>query len=137
MNIGIIGDGSTDRQILLKFVRCFIPSCNAKEFYLIRRSFRDSIDKYWSDTKNTDKFWFPHRAAEDLRSAVLGNLLSAFKEFSSYVGGLTEDDILIVSTDAERHLANSDIYFDCWAVSLTKILISGIESFYHTMLRQG
>ena len=134
MNIGVIADGPTDRRILFKIVECFIPCVNKIE--LTRLKFRSAIDDYWS-ASNTNNFWFPNESAKNLSSDVLRILLSAFKEFGSHVGGLTEDDILIASTDSECYLANSDKYFDSWAFSLTKIFISGVESFYHTMLRQG
>jgi hypothetical protein len=134
MNVGVIADGPTDRRILFKIVECFIPCVNKIE--LTRLKFRSAIDDYWS-ASNTNNFWFPNESAKNLSSDVLRILLSAFKEFGSHVGGLTEDDILIASTDSECYLANSDKYFDSWAFSLTKIFISGVESFYHTMLRQG
>jgi hypothetical protein len=135
MNIGIIGDGNTDRQILLKIVKSIVP-WNVNEVPVEKQSFRDAVDRYWQNPNKSD-FWFPHNSANELKRKVLETLYAAFGDFRYNSGNVTNNDVIIASTDAEHRLANSDEYFDPWAFSLTKIFISGVESFYHTMLRQG
>ncbi len=135
MNVGVIGDGATDRQILLKMVECAIP-WDVNECELPGQSFRIAVDRYWRDSDREEDCWFPQKPALDLRKAVSGVLYGAFYEFRSMVGDVTDHDILVVSTDAERYLQDSDRYFDCWALGLTKIFMSGIEYFYHGMIRR-
>jgi len=132
MNIGIIGDGDTDRLILLKIVKSIVP-WNVNEVPIQRQSFRVAIDKYWQNSNKND-FWFPHNSANELKKKVLGILYAAFNDFQYNSGDVTDNDIIIASTDAEHHLTNSEIYFDWWAFSLTKIFISGVENFYHNMI---
>jgi hypothetical protein len=135
MNIGIIGDGDTDRLILLKIVKIIVP-WNVNEVRIQRQSFRVAIDKYWQNSNEND-FWFPHNSANELKKKVSEILYSAFNEFQCNSGNVTDNDILIASTDTERHLNNSDFFFEWWAFSLTKVFISGIENFYHKMIHQG
>jgi len=135
MNIGIIGDGDTDRLILLKIVKSIVP-WNVNEVPIQRQSFRDAIDKYWQNS-NTNDFWFPHNSAKELKRKVSETLYTAFNDFQSYSGNVTNNDIIIASTDAERHLSKPDFFFDWWAFSLIKIFVSGIENFYHNMIHQG
>lgn len=136
MNVGVIGDGATDYRILLKIVECVIP-WYVNEYELRGQSFRDAVDRYWSDSGRTNDCWFPQEAATTLSDAVLRILYTAFSEFQSLANNLTDHDILIVNTDTERHLENSDFYFNHWAFSLTKIFISRIERFCHEMIRRG
>lgn len=136
MNVGVIGDGATDRLILLKMVECAVP-WDVDGYELLRQSFRDAVDRYWSDSDRAEDCWFPKKPALDLRKAVSGVLHGAFYEFQSMVGSFTDHDLLIVSTDTERHLRSSDLHFSCWVLGFTKIFISGIEHFYHNILNQG
>jgi hypothetical protein len=132
MNIGIIGDGVTDRLILLKIVKSIVP-WNVNEVPIQRQSFRVAIDKYWQNSNEND-FWFPHNSANEPKKKVSEILYAAFNDFQYNSGNVTDNDILIASTDTERHLNNPDFFFEWWAFSLTKIFISGIESFYHYMI---
>jgi hypothetical protein len=132
MNIGIIGDGDNDRLILLKIVKSIVP-WNVNEVPIQRQSFRVAIDKYWQNS-DEDDFWFPHNSANELKKKVSETLYAAFNDFQYNSGNVTNNDIIIASTDAEHYLANSDKYFDWWAFSLMKIFISGVESFYHYMI---
>lgn len=136
MNVGIIGDGATDYQILLKMVECAVP-WDVNGYELGRQSFRDAVDRYWRDSDRAEDCWFPQKPALDLRKAVSGVLHGAFDDFQKMVGSFTDHDLLVVSTDTECHLQNSDLHFSCWVLGFTKIFVSGIEHFYHNMLNQG
>jgi hypothetical protein len=143
MNVGVIADGVTDRQILLKMVECVIPCFNC--FELRRQSFRDSVDKYWSDVGDTDNYWFSQgnslqqNAALKLKGRILTILCETFYEFKSLMTEeITDHDIIIINTDAERHLVDPSAYFNnCWAFGLKKIFMLGIEDFCHQMIHQG
>jgi hypothetical protein len=50
---------------------------------------------------------------------------------------ISNKDIIILNTDAERKLANADRYFDEWAAILPKLVTYGIERFYHYLAIEG
>jgi hypothetical protein len=136
-NIGIIGDGPTDRIIFTKIVECILteedPSkelidCNIIE--LQRQKIFDFIQKYVNEDK---KNLSPN--PEDLVKSVTGVLNSGFRELIDQVD-ICNCDIIILTTDSETVLKNPDDYFN-YGIKLFHILSEAAIKFYGGVLELG
>jgi len=136
-NIGIIGDGPTDRIIFTKIVECILteedPSkefidCNIIE--LQRQKIFDFIQEY---VKAKKKKLSPN--TQHLVNSVTGVLLSGFDELSNQVE-LCNCDIIILTTDSEQVLGMPDDYFN-YGIELFHILSEAAIKFYGGVLKLG
>lgn len=135
-NIGVVADGPTDRLIFLKIAESILSE-EMNQIELRRQSIRDAIDKYWAEANRTGCYWLPDKPAETLRNSTVAMLTGAFADFSSEIGPSTHSDIVLINTDAERHLTTCEDYFKSWAFCAAKILSAGVELFYHLKIREG
>ncbi|VXD25656.1 conserved hypothetical protein [Planktothrix serta PCC 8927] len=136
-NIGIIGDGPTDRIIFTKIVECILteedPSkefidCNIIE--LQRQTIFDLIQKYINAEK---KNLSPN--PQHLVKSVTGVLISGFKELLDQVD-ICNCDIIILTTDSEQVLNMPDDYFN-YGIKFFHILSEAAINFYGAVLAQG
>jgi hypothetical protein len=143
-NIGIVGDGATDRLIFGKIVECMLSksgsnSVSVKIIELDEHDLHNDVDLYWkaADRGNVSDLASPH--ALQLRDTVIRLLTGAFSDFVEKVepGSLTCHDILLITTDTEKPLRTPEAYFEPWAFSFSKILIGAIEQFYAIMAQGG
>jgi hypothetical protein len=132
--------GLADRDILAEMVRCALAAehrCPKTLVHLRRQTIRDFLDKYWRNVCR-DGCRFPDGAAERLANGVLNTLQGGFQELAAQIGRpLTDEDLIIVSSDAERCLASAETFFSDWAWIVDKIVWRGIERFYDVMCQQG
>lgn len=141
INIGIIGDGATDRAIFKRIVEVILADKNnhLKIYELRRQSIHDAVDRYWQTATKSQQYYLPHPAALDLQNAVINVLRGGFADFEAEIGvGYTSNrDILLITTDVEKKLTNPKDYFQEWAFSISKIFLGGIEKFYDLQISQG
>lgn len=142
-NVGIIADGGSDYAIFKCMIKCIIEgnysSPSEVNFVELRRqSIRDYVDRYWKNTKKGDPA-LPSLPAIELRNKVLLVLIQGFEEFSDELdsGVLTNRDIFLLTTDAERRLSSKDDYFEGYGFHVIKILESAVEKFYNFQSDRG
>lgn len=141
-NIGIIADGGSDYTIIQHIVESILsgnyssPS-ELKFVELRRQSIRDYVDKYWRDSKTDPAL--PSQAAIKFRNNVSSVLVAAFDEFSNELesGTLTNNDILLLTSDAERCLSSETDYLEGYGFHLVTTLESAIAQFYRLKTSQG
>jgi len=135
--VGIIGDGGTDREVLGKVTSLLLEdTCSIQ--WLKRQSIRDCIDKFWKQAAESKGCGFPGDPSMRLSQAVTGILYGAFGDFRQQIPrDARESDVIVLSSDAEKHLEHNDRYFDNWAWILGKIIQRGAERFYAEMTKQG
>lgn len=142
-NIGIIGDGGTDRAIFKKICECILSDPNDNSCTLIftelkRQTIHDYVDRYCKEIRKTnDVCYLTGEQASQFRKSVTNTLYAAFAEFESEIGVVNNKDILLLTTDSETVLANPDDYFRDWRFSISKILWGSIEEFYRAKARDG
>lgn len=142
--IGIIGDGATDRDIILKLITCILNANDIQQEHfsykiLQRQKIRDHVEKFWFEaSRNNNDYSLSSNHSKTLINSIVSTLWGAFEDFQSFVGrGLSSRDIIIINTDSERKLTNAERYFEEWASSLSKLVIYAIDRFYHYQATRG
>ena len=142
--IGIIGDGPTDRRVIGKLAECVVSygrthSTIPQVVELGRLNIRDAVDKYWQEASRSEDYQIAGEAGRNLQSKVVTRLWTAVEEFRTQAKGdsLSCMDVVVLSTDAEKHFSSPDMYFDNWARHLPKVLMAGIEQLQHRMIQWG
>ncbi|WP_254175252.1 hypothetical protein [Planktothrix pseudagardhii] len=136
-NIGIIGDGPTDRKIFAKLVDCILTEETAQEFIdcniieLQRQTIHDAIEKYLIAEKRNSQTKNP----QDLVKAVVGVLYSGFIELI-YQVDLCNCDLIILTTDSELVLKSDQDYFK-YGIQLFHLLSEASIKFYDSILKQS
>jgi hypothetical protein len=136
-NIGIIGDGRTDRIIFGKIAECILTEDTSQEFIdcniieLERQNIHDIVDRYLRSQK-TKKPQEPQELAE----ATATRLYQVFLEFANEAGEISSCDLLILTTDSEKVLARPEDYFN-YGIDLFNILSEAVTRFYGKVLGQG
>lgn len=141
-NIGIIGDGATDRKIFIKLIESILSNNPLPINYieLSRKQIRDSIDRYWREANKNNTYYLPASHAVQLQNEVINiikNAVSDFENEPSVGQQVSHHDILLLTTDSERHLNSSKDYFQEWSFSLSKLITGAVEKFYHAQIQQG
>lgn len=136
-NIGIIGDGPTDRIIFGKIVECILTEDTSKEFIdcnlieLQRQNIHSAVEKYLRSQKKQSP-----QNPQDLVKAVVGVLYNGFLDFASQVEVISNCDLLILTTDSEIVLRMPEDYFR-YGINLFNILSEATIMFYGTVLKQS
>lgn len=136
-NIGIIGDGRTDRIIFGKIVECILTEETSKEFIdcnlieLQRQTIHYDVEKYLTSWNQQSP---PNY--QDLVKAVGDVLYSGFLDFANQVEAISNCDILILTTDSEKVLGKADDYFS-YGINLFNILSEVAIKFYGKVLEYG
>jgi hypothetical protein len=141
-NIGIIGDGATDRKIFIKLIESILFNNPIPVNYieLSRKQIRDSIDRYWREASKNNTYYLPAAHAVQLQNEVVNVIKNAFSDFENELGigqQVSHHDIILLTSDSERHLSSSQDYFQEWSFSLSKLITGAIERFYHVQIQQG
>ncbi len=145
-NIGIVGDGSTDRAIFKKIIQVMLDNRYQPEklnfFDLKRSNCRDFVDAYWkaANKPKQNEYYLPSPHAVKLQNEVTNTIVGAFRDFENEIGigEVRESDILVITTDSEKHLTKTEAdYFQEWAFSLSKIFQGAIEKFYSQQIQTG
>ena len=141
-NVAIIADGGSDYAIFKRIIECIIEgnysSPSEVNFVELRnQSIRDYVDRYWTNTKKSDPA-LPSPPAIELQNKIFSELTKGFDEFAGELdsGIVTNKDILLLTTDAERRLSSEDDYFSGYGFHVVKILESAIEKFYNFKANQ-
>ena len=142
--IGIIGDGQTDLRVIGRLAECTVRhGQESKEkpqiIELARLNICDSVAKYWREASSSNDYSVFGKAGMKLQGSVLAVLREAIEEFRSLVGvdSVTWKDVIVLSTDAEKHFSSADRYFDAWAFHLPKILTAATEKACHDFISRG
>ncbi len=143
--IGVLGDGTTDREIISHLITVLLEGTNnstnkVETVLLNRQNMRDNIDKFWIEyqKESTGKSGLLNDSCKRLENAVVNVLYGAVEDFKNTIGrDLNRKDMIILSSDAEKYLINKDAYFDEWAWMLEKIVHRGIEKYYHVLSGWG
>lgn len=141
--IGIIADGGTDREILKTLVKCALLiddeiEKNTKIVLLKRQIIRDHIEEFLFIASRDNNYTLSSSNSQRLIDRIVATLYGAFNELATFSDRpLNNKDLIILNSDAERTLRSADSYFDDWASILTKLLIFGIEKYYHNKVKQG
>ncbi|NJM59313.1 MAG: hypothetical protein HC849_02475 [Oscillatoriales cyanobacterium RU_3_3] len=143
-NIGIVGDGPTDLDIFSKFIQSVLMNGTSNEesfniCKLRRQKLRDYIDIYWRAATKIGNYYLPSAPAAELQNNITATLTAAFADFESEVGigELSNRDILLITTDAEKSLSSAEAYFQDWSFSISKILLAAIDKFYALKSKEG
>ncbi|MBC6473262.1 MAG: hypothetical protein GDA48_10955 [Hormoscilla sp. GM102CHS1] len=137
-NIGIIGDGPTDRKIFGKIVECILTEDTSKEFIgcniieLTRQNkMRERVDKYlrYQKTESPQK-------PQDLAKKVSNILWGGYEDWIGEVGAISNCDLLILTTDSEKVLRSPEDYFS-YGINLFNILSEAAIRFYGIVLAHG
>lgn len=131
--IGIVADGTTDKEILAKLAKCLIENgCPCEEVLLgqclagLMRSFRNHASK-------TENYAFCGKPAGELRKGIINVLFAAVAEFQSHMSrDLTDSDLLVLNADGEWYLRRQDRYFEQEStLAISSIFLKAVEEFYH------
>lgn len=142
-NIGIVGDGTTDRAIFQKIIQVMLGNSSTPEqlnfVELKRPNLRDFVDNYWKDANKQNQYYLPSTPAVKLQNEVTNTILGAFRDFESEIGigELRDSDILVITTDSEKQTKAEADYFQEWAFSISKLFQGAIEKFYSQQLQIG
>jgi hypothetical protein len=138
-NIGVIGDGATDRAIFLKIAEVILSSDSLTSIELNRQNnLHNCVERYWTAANKKKEYYLPSEHAVKLQNDVTNTLMGAFYDFETLVTNIiSNQDILLVTTDAERSLSRSEDYFQAWALSICKIFMGAIEKFYNIKTIEG
>lgn len=143
-NIGIVGDGETDREIFSKLIQCILlnsglSGTSLNIYKLNRQTLRDYVDRYWDSATRKGNYYLPNQPAIELQNNITNTLVAAFSDFETEVGigELSHRDILLITTDAEKSLSSAEAYFQDWSFSISKISMGAIEKFYALKSRAG
>lgn len=136
--VAIVADGSTDYQILRCLIDASLGAADSgrhqnRFLQLEGLSLRDDVDRFWLDASHSDEYALHEPASMKLQNAVLDVLLTAINQFQEAIDRpLSDNDLLLLNTDAESYLTQSGAYFDePWAVALNRSVDHAIERFYH------
>ncbi len=142
-NIGIIGDGATDRAIFKKISECILSdedqnNVTLNYIELRRQTIHDAVDKYCREAdKIIDGCYLTGKQALDFKHSVTNTLYGAFADIESELGLISNRDIILVTADSEHTFSHPDDYFKDWRFSISKILVGSIEEFYRAKAREG
>jgi hypothetical protein len=144
-NIGIVGDGGTDRAIFKKLAEVLLSENNSSNvtwnyFELIRQhELRTRVDEYWRKATKVNEYYLPSPHAEQLQKEAVNIISGAFTDFEVELGinNISSTDILLITTDAERTLSQPEDYFQDWAFSISKLLTGATDKFYSIKSKQG
>ena len=142
--IGIIGDGQTDRRVIGKLAECTVRHGQETRDHpqiieLSRLNIRDAVDKYWREASSSKDYSAFGDAGKKLHGSVFAVLEGAIEEFRSLVGieSVTWRDVIVLSTDTERHYSSAERYFDPWAFQFPKILTAATERICYEFISRG
>jgi hypothetical protein len=135
-NIGIIGDGPTDRKIFGAMVKSILTEdtdlidCNIVE--LQRQNIHDFVEKYINlQEKNLSV------NRQNLVKSIGAVILAGFEELLNEVtNNISASDLIIVTTDSEIVFSQPENYWERGA-NLFHILIDAVNWFYEIALNRG
>lgn|GEM_PF-976187 len=145
MNIAVIRDGHSDYCVIRQFVSAIFEHHHSVKlkyddfFEEDVLNISDPINRYIdkSDKKNAD-YTLYGKHADELKNEVFIVLHTAFNKLSKEKGiFFSNQNVLIVNTDAEKILNKKDSYFEKWAYTLNAVLWLAIEEFYNKMTEMG
>ena len=138
-NIAVVGDGATDRAIFLKIAEVILSPDSVTLVELIRQNnLHNCVERYWTAAKKKKEYYLPSEHAMQLQNDVTNTLMGAFSDFEAQVTNiLSNQDILLVTTDAELSLSRPNDYFQEWAFSISKIFMGAIDKFYNIKTIEG
>ncbi|GET35431.1 hypothetical protein [Microseira wollei] len=141
-NIAVIGDGATDIAIFLKIIAEVILSSDSLTTVELNRqsNLHDCVERYWTvvKKKKEKEYYLPSEHATQLQKDVTNILMGAFDDFENRgTSIISNQDILLVTTDAEIVLSKPNDYFQEWAFSISKIFMGAIDKFYNIKTIEG
>lgn len=136
--IAITADGPTDTEILFRFAACLLETQAVCRKVTVKESLRKGMDTFMKKASEKNDYKLFGNPARLLREAVIKLLESSIGEFQTKISReLRYTDLLILHTDSEKHLNRSEQYFEEWAISISRIILTAIEDFCEKKVRQG
>jgi hypothetical protein len=141
-NIGLIADGPSDKAILAQLTGAAFNHYSQSTQYVsnyieLRQNIRDAIDVYWRKATQSNEYFFPAEHANDLLKKVVGILIQAYFDMAKEVNQISNRDILVCHSDAERHFHASDNFFRHPYLSLYTIIVSSTYKAYDSLAQLG
>jgi hypothetical protein len=140
-NIGIVGDGATDRAVFKKISECILSNGEQDDeslnyIELKRKTIHDYVERYCKEVSGVNNIcYLTGEQASQFRKSVTNTLYAACKEFEDEIGEVSNQDILLLTADTELVLSRPEDYFKDWRFSISKILVGSIEEFYRAKVR--
>ncbi len=131
--IGVVADGSTDKEILLRLVQSLLLESGPFHEVRLRQSLADYMSSFRYVVDRTGQLGFFDKPSTDLRKGIINVIFSAVGELRGQARrDVREYDLLILNTDAEWSMRGQDHYFqEQKFILLSKIFYAAIEEYYH------
>jgi len=142
-NIGIIRDGQSDFSVLKKLIQIIFKKekdeiLNDNNFYEFSSlSLHDIISELYRKNLVSCNFLLNFTQYDKYEKIIINKLYSAYSQMNRQFENITNKDIIILNSDAEKILNNSENYFSDWAFCLSDFLKFIIYKFYHKMVKNG
>jgi hypothetical protein len=141
-HIAIISDGSTDREIFGRILQVIInvyqPRNSVSIIKLHRQNIRDHMEDYFTNLSNLTDYSLKSKNVNDFIDKIANTIFGAISDFESILGrNANNSDLIVLNTDTERYLFSPDEYFKNWALMAPKVVLAGIEKFYHIQSIKG
>jgi hypothetical protein len=136
--VGVISDGSTDYDIIKKFVTTLLEPTGSCEVVQLGGKLRDDLDRFWRESDKANDYNPYNPAARELRKKITLILYAALSELEKKMPREMKDcDLLVLNSDAEKPISLPDNYFEQRIFIIPKIFSLVIEEFYHKFHQQG
>ena len=84
---GVIADGSTDLEILSRFISCVPKRQNQIQVVKLGQKLRDAMDEFWREASRTNSYGVTQEPGRKLRNRIVRILFAAVEEFDAQVSG--------------------------------------------------
>lgn len=141
--IQIIGDGSSDLDVLKQFVKSIFEKHHEIEFpndnfILSDIKPRDEVDRYFAESKKESKWGLYSDSAIKFKDKIKSLLFTAYNSLEKEKDSVNNHDLIVFSTDSEVCLGNKNkAYFEEWNYTINAVICLAIEEFYDDMSQRG
>ncbi|MCH8289684.1 hypothetical protein IH992_01085 [Candidatus Poribacteria bacterium] len=142
--VAIIRDGYSDYCVIKQFITAIFKHHHLVDltddnfFELGGLKISDAMAKYVDNADKHSDYTLHSEHANELRKRITIVLQTTFKKLDRDYGiYLSNQDILVVNTDAEKILGKKHNYFNEWAYTLSGVLWLAIEEFYSMRVDGG
>jgi hypothetical protein len=142
--IAIIRDGHSDYRVIQHFISAIFKQHQQVDLTddnfveLGHLAIRDAMETYVENSDKESNYTLYSTHAQELRERIGNILQAAFGTINKTEGvSLSNRDIIVINTDAEKVLNAKHNYFNDWAYTLNDVLWLAIEEFYNRMVNYG
>ncbi len=133
--LAVIADGPTDARIYEHLVKTLLHAEGPWECISVQGSLRDAVDAFWAaGGSDSEERSICSESARALRRDVLGVINAAYERFAANAQrAVSHRDLLLVTTDSERHLTESEAYLrGAWPGLLPRLIGLAVDDLYHS-----